>query len=108
MKKIFLVFFVFLLINFTVLAKTDNDQWKDTGETYIELIEKGFEVKGYDMTNFKDDHGNLYLFFVTVLQKKKEVYECQEYQIFDNTMQAVDLTLICRKLVKPYKTGLKT
>ena len=60
------------------------------------------------MTNFKDEMGNLYLFFVTVLQKNKIVYECQEYQVFDNTMDTISLTFVCRKLVKPYKKGLKT
>ena len=41
-------------------------------------------------------------------QKNKIVYECQEYQVFDNTMDTISLTFVCRKLVKPYKKGLKT
>ena len=48
------------------------------------------------------------MFFVTVLQKNKEVYECQEYQTLDQNMQTVELTFICRKLVQPYEKGLGT
>jgi len=107
MKKIFFII-LFVFITGIVKADADSDQWQDTGETYIDLINTGFEVKAYDMTNFKDDQGNLYLFFVTVLQKENEIYECQEYQVFDNSMVTLDLTFVCRKLVKPYKKGLKT
>ena len=46
------------------------------------------------------------MFFVTVLQKFKKVYECQEYQVFDNSMITLDLTFVCRELVEPYKRGL--
>ena len=102
------LFLLVLLFSSHVYSEVDNDQWQDTGETYVDLINQGFEVKGYDMTNFKDEMGNLYLFFVTVLQKNKIVYECQEYQVFDNTMDTISLTFVCRKLVKPYKKGLKT
>tara|TARA_B100000029_G_C17054538_1_gene770806 strand:+ start:50 stop:373 length:324 start_codon:yes stop_codon:yes gene_type:complete len=102
------LFLLVLLFSSHLYSEVDNDQWQDTGETYVDLINQGFEVKGYDMTNFKDEMGNLYLFFVTVLQKNKIVYECQEYQVFDNTMDTISLTFVCRKLVKPYKKGLKT
>ena len=103
-----ILFSLVLLFASLAYSEVDNDQWQDTGETYVDLINQGFEVKGYDMTNFKDEMGNLYLFFVTVLQKNKIVYECQEYQVFDNTMDTISLTFVCRKLVKPYKKGLKT
>ena len=103
-----ILFSLVLLFARHAYSEVDNDQWQDTGETYVDLINQGFEVKGYDMTNFKDEMGNLYLFFVTVLQKNKIVYECQEYQVFDNTMDTISLTFVCRKLVKPYKKGLKT
>ena len=48
------------------------------------------------------------MFFVTVLQKDKEVYECQEYQTLDETMQTLDMRFVCRKLVQPYKMGIGT
>ena len=48
------------------------------------------------------------MFFVTVLQKKTQVYECQEYQTLDINMQTLDMNFVCRKLVQPYKRGLGT
>ena len=53
-------------------------------------------------------NGYILMFFVTVLQKNNIVYECQEYQTLDETMQTLDMSLVCRKLVQPYKRGLGT
>ena len=100
-----LIIFIFFLTSQSVVAESINDQWEDTDFTYSELIEKGYEVKGYDMTNFNDAVGNMYMFFVTVLQKDKIVFECQEYQVFDDMLNTIDLTFVCRKLVKPFRKG---
>ena len=81
---------------------------KSDYKTYSDLIEEGYEVKAYDISNFKDEIGNMYMFFVTVLQKDKKVIECQEYQIFDSSMNTINLSFVCRELVKPYKKGMKT
>ena len=54
------------------------------------------------------DNGLIIMFFVTVLQKNKEVYECQEYQTFDENMQTLDLSFVCRKISQPYKVGIGT
>ena len=104
----FLLFIFILLFCKSLFADPNNDQWKDTDRTYLELIQEGFEIKAYDMSNFKDSLGNMYMFFVTVLQKNKRVFECQEYQVFDNLMNTLDLTFVCRELVKPYKKGIET
>ena len=48
------------------------------------------------------------VFFVTVLQKEKEVYECQEYQTFDGNMKTLDMSVVCRELTQPYKRGVNT
>ena len=48
------------------------------------------------------------LFFVTVLQKEKEVYECQEYQTIDEKLQTLSLSFVCRKITQPYKIGIDT
>ena len=80
--KLFIFTFLLLISN-NSFSETYMDQWKDTDESYLDLIDKGYQVKAYDMSNFKDKMGNMYMFFVTVLQKDKTVYECQEYQIFD-------------------------
>ena len=38
--------------------------------------------------------GILYvLLFVTVLQKNKEIYECQEYQTIDKAIDTLDMTI---------------
>ena len=56
--------------------------------------------------NIDLDSGYILMFFVTVLQKDNQVYECQEYQTLDANMQTLDLVFVCRELVEPYKRGL--
>ena len=94
--------------SFVTLAEADIDQWQDSDKTYSDLVDEGFEVKAYNINTITSEHGFLLMFFVTVLQKDNEVYECQEYQTLDNNMQTIDLDFICRKLVQPYKTGIDT
>ena len=89
-------------------AETNIDQWQDSNKTYKDLVEEGFEVKAYDTSTLKTESGLILMFFVTVLQKDKEVYECQEYQTVDETLQTLDLNFICRKIVQPYKIGIGT
>ena len=89
-------------------AETNIDQWQDSNKTYKDLIEEGFEVKAYDTSTLKTESGLILMFFVTVLQKDKEVYECQEYQTVDETLQTLDLNFICRQIVQPYKIGIGT
>ena len=60
------------------------------------------------MNTISIESGYLLMFFVTVLQKNKEVYECQEYQTLDNAMKTIDMSLVCRRLVQPYKKGIGT
>ena len=97
-----------LCINLPLLAEIDIDQWEDSKKTYYDLIEEGFQVKAYEISNMEIDNGYLLMFFVTVLQKKNVVYECQEYQTLDMNMQTLDMNLVCRKLVQPYTRGLGT
>ena len=40
----------------------------------------------YAMNTIEKDNGLYILLFVTVLQKEKELYECQEYQTIDKTI----------------------
>jgi|TARA_B100001964_G_C13873969_1_gene439969 hypothetical protein len=103
------LFFIFLLfVNSVLYAESDIDQWEDSAKTYKDLIDEGFEVKTYDTSTLKTESGLILMFFVTVLQKNREVYECQEYQTVDETLQTLDLSFICRKLVQPYKIGIGT
>ena len=103
------LFFIFLLfVNSALYAEQDIDQWKDSKKTYMDLIDEGFEVKAYDTSTLKTENGLILMFFVTVLQKNREVYECQEYQTVDENLQTLDLSFICRKITQPYKIGIGT
>ena len=102
-----LLFFIFLLLfNSVLYAESDIDQWHDSEKTYKDLIDDGFEVKAYDTSTLKTESGLILMFFVTVLQKDREVYECQEYQTVDENLQTLDLSFVCRKITQPYKIGI--
>ena len=104
-----LLFFIFLLFfNSVLYAESDIDQWHDSEKTYKDLIDDGFEVKAYDTSTLKTESGLILMFFVTVLQKDREVYECQEYQTVDENLQTLNLSFICRKITQPYKIGIGT
>ena len=107
LKNIF-IFLFYLFIAFPISSEPSLDQWKDTEKTYYDLIQEGFEVKAYDISNININNGNIFMFFVTVLQKNNLVYECQEYQTLDINLSTLDMTVVCRKLVKPYLKGLGT
>ena len=105
----FLLIFIFLFFyNKSIFADTETDQWQDSNLTYKDLIDQGFQVKAYDASTINTDGELIFLFFVTVLQKEKEVYECQEYQTLDSTMKTLDMTVICRELTQPYLRGVDT
>ncbi|PPR44627.1 MAG: hypothetical protein CFH16_00735 [Alphaproteobacteria bacterium MarineAlpha5_Bin6] len=105
-KKI--LFFLFLLFSFSINAEISIDQWEDDTKTYKDLIDEGYEIKAYDTSTIKSDSGIMLILFVTVLQKNNQVYECQEYQTLDQSLQTLDLSFICRKLVQPYNIGVGT
>ena len=88
------------------IASPSDDQWQDSSKSYKDLIEEGFEVKAYSISTIETNTGLKLLLFVTVLQKDKEVYECQEYQTLDDTMETLDMSLVCRQLVQPYQHGV--
>ena len=111
-KKSIMTKFIFIIILIFICTKTfaENiiDQWKDSDLTYKDLIESGFEVKAYSTSSIIAEGGITIMFFVTVLQKDKEVYECQEYQTLDINMETLNLSLVCRELIQPFKEGLDT
>ena len=109
MKNKNIIFIIFIsLICFSLFAESNIDQWEDSEKTYNDLIEEGYEVKAYDISTIKTDNGPVLMLFVTVLQKNRKVFECQEYQMLDNNMKTIDLSFVCRKLVQPYKIGVGT
>ena len=106
--KFLFQFLIYFFLSITVFADADIDQWQDSEKTYYDLIQEGFMVKAYDTSKIETEKGYLFMFFVTVLQKESQVYECQEYQTLDGNMQTLDMTFVCRKLVQPYKRGFGT
>ena len=104
----FLIVFLLIILSGFVQAQSDIDQWKNSEKTYKELINDGFEIKSYDSTSINSNSGLTILLFITVLQKNKEVFECQEYQTLDKEMNTLDMSLVCRELTQPYQRGMGT
>ena len=91
-----------------VSSNPNLDQWLDTEKTYKDLINEGYEVKSYSISDIQTSNGLMLLLFVTVLQKDNDIFECQEYQTMDQNLETLDMTLICKQLVQPYERGTET
>ncbi|MDA9632988.1 hypothetical protein N9S74_02220 [Pelagibacteraceae bacterium] len=107
-RKLSFIIFIFFFISSIANANPNTDQWMESDKTYKDLINEGFEVKSYAMNTIETANGLYILLFVSVLQKEKELYECQEYQTIDKTIETIDMTLVCKELVQPYERGLGT
>ena len=107
-KLINLITLVTLTFTTQSIANPNLDQWLDTEKTYKDLINEGFDVKSYSISNIETTNGLLLILFVTVLQKNNDLYECQEYQTIDESLETLDMTLICKQLVQPYQRGVGT
>jgi len=108
-KKLVIVLYALLLF-FSISAYSDpnSDQWIDSSKSYKDLIEEGYQVKGYSINKINTENKLILLLFVTVLQKGNKVYECQEYQTLDQSLETLDMSIICRELVQPYLRGVGT
>ena len=107
-KLINLTFLFFISLSSSLFANPNLDQWLDTDKTYKDLINEGYEVKSYSISDIQTSNGLMLLLFVTVLQKDKDLYECQEYQTMDQNLETLDMNLICKQLVQPYQKGIGT
>ena len=108
-KLILLLTSLFFTISMSMgYANPNADQWLESDKSYKDLINEGFEVKSYSMNNIETANGLYVLLFVTVLQKDREIFECQEYQTIDKMIETLDMTLVCKELVQPYERGLGT
>ena len=109
-KKILIIIVLsfFLLLTNLSIANPNLDQWLESDKTYKDLINEGFEVKSYAISDIEVAGGLIIILFVTVLQKEKELYECQEYQTIDKNIETLDMNLICKELVQPYERGVDT
>ena len=102
---IYFVFVILMIISKFSFADPNIDQWLETEKTYKDLVNEGYEVKSYSISNIQLDNGMLIL-FVTVLQKDEDLFECQEYQTMDQNLDTLDMNLICKQLVQPYQRGI--
>ena len=102
------LFSTFLLFSNILSANPNIDQWLESEKSYKDLINEGFEVKSYAISDIEVGNGLTIILFVTVLQKNQEIYECQEYQTIDENVETLDMNLICKQLVQPYQRGIGT
>ena len=102
------LFSVFLCISKLSIANPNIDQWLESEKSYKDLINEGFEVKSYAISDIEVGNDFTIILFVTVLQKNNELYECQEYQTIDKNVETLDMNLICKELVQPYERGIGT
>ena len=107
-RKLKYLICILLFISSFANANPNIDQWMESDKSYKDLINEGFEVKSYAINTIETTNGLYMLLFVTVLQKEKEIYECQEYQTIDKSIETYQMQLICKQLVQPYERGLGT
>jgi hypothetical protein len=99
---------VSLLLAIVSIANPNIDQWLESEKSYKDLINEGFEVKSYAISDIEVGDGLTIILFVTVLQKDQELYESQESQTIDKNVETLDMNLICKELVQPYQRGIGT
>ena len=102
------LFSLFILFSNLSIANPTTDQWLESAKSYKDLINDGFEVKSYAISDIGVGDGLTIILFVTVLQKDQELYECQEYQTINKNVETLDMNLICKELVQPYQRGIGT
>ena len=107
-KLTIFLFSVFILFSNISFSNPNIDQWLESEKSYKDLINEGFEVKSYAISDIEVGNGLTIILFVTVLQKDQEIYECQEYQTIDESVETLDMNLICKQLVQPYQRGIGT
>ena len=107
-KLINFILIVTFLFSFSVYGNPNIDQWLESEKSYKDLINEGYEVKSYSISDINTANGLILLLFVTVLQKDDELYECQEYQTIDQSLDTLEMNLICKQLVQPYQKGIGT
>jgi len=107
-KLIYIILIISLIICKFSFANPNIDQWLDTEKTYKDLVNEGYEVKSYSISDIQLDNGLMLILFVTVLQKDEDLYECQEYQTMDQNLETLDMNLICKQLVQPFQRGIGT
>ena len=80
-KLTIFLFSVFLFFSNLSIANPNIDQWLESEKSYKDLINEGFEVKSYAISDIEVGNDLTIILFVTVLQKDNEVYECHDTHI---------------------------
>ena len=107
-KLTIFLFSVFLFFSNLSIANPNIDQWLESEKSYKDLINEGFEVKSYAISDIEVGNDLTIILFVTVLQKDNELYEWKEYQTIDKNVETLDMNLICKELVQPYERVIGT
>ena len=89
-KKLLIKFIFCLSITFSnlVYANPNIDQWLDSEKTYKDLINEGYEVKSYSISNIQTAKWFNATPFVTVLQRilrSMSVKNIKQWTKFGNT-----------------------
>ena len=82
------LFSVFLFFSNLSIANPNIDQWLESEKSYKDLINEGFEVKSYAISDIEVGNDLTIILFVTVLQKDNNLYECQDCLLY--TSDAAD------------------
>ena len=87
-----------LMLTLTNIASSDPnlDQWLDTEKTYKDLINEGYEVKSYSISDIQTSNGLMLLLFVTVLQKDNDIFIKEDQ---DGTERLVNDNLFQRRIM---------
>ena len=72
-KLTIFLFSVFLFFSNFSTANPNIDQWLESEKSYKDLINEGFEVKSYAISDIEVVNELTIILFVTVLQKDNEV-----------------------------------
>ena len=74
-KLTIFLFSVFLFFSNLSTANPNIDQWLESEKSYKDLINEGFEVKSYAISDIEVGNDLTIILFVTVLQKDNKLYE---------------------------------
>ena len=72
-KLTIFLFSVFLFFSNLSTANPNIDQWLESEKSYKDLINEGFEVKSYAISDIEVGNDLTIILFVTVLQKDNEL-----------------------------------
>jgi hypothetical protein len=88
---------------FTVPASAYQTEWKPSPQTFKQLVDDGYEIKGFGVHSY----GPRNVEGVFVLQKAGSVYQCYEFSILKDDLTTSKQSLNCFELTAPYDRQLE-